>query len=515
MEQIFGGLSDIFTLVNFFCIGSGILLGIFVGAVPGMNGPMALALLIPVSYYLPPLAAISFLVGITKGACYGGSISGILLNTPGSPEAACTCLDGYPLAKKGKSEKALKMALFASIFGDTFSDIVLIMVAAPIASIALKMGPTEICSLVIFALTLIAILSGKSLIKGLMAGVFGIFIACVGTDPLMGIPRMTLGFYQLSSGIPLTAIAIGMLALAEIMLQIIEQQKKGYVETVITLGKNTPKEDRTVSLNEFKGVFKTLVRSSFIGTAIGALPGLGTTLAAFLGYGAAKKASKNPEEFGKGSLEGIAAAEAANNAVNGSNLIPLFTLGIPGNAAAAILIGAFMVHGITPGPLMFETHGRLVYGIYFGMLVANLLNLGLGYFGLKVFSRVLLAPKAIIYPAIIFICAIGAFVEESSFFSVGIMFVCAVLGVLMKKYDFSFVTFIIGFVLGPMFEYSLQQVLSASQGNLMIFFQRPVSAVVIVLTIVFLVHNGIRSIKQNRKLKHKMTLQDAAENNHG
>lgn len=358
MEQIFGGLSDIFTLGNFFCIGSGILLGIFVGAVPGMNGPMALALLIPVSYYLPPLAAISFLVGITKGACYGGSISGILLNTPGSPEAACICLDGYPLAQQGKSEKALKMALFASIFGDNFSDIFLILVAAPIASIALKMGPTGICSLVIFALTLIAILSGKSLIKGLMAGVFGIFIACIGTDPLMGIPRMTLGFYQLSSGIPLTAIAIG-------------------------------------------------------------------------------------------------------------------------------------------------------------MLVANLLNLGLGYFGLKVFSRVLLAPKAIIYPAIIFICAIGAFVEESSFFSVGIMFVCAVLGVLMKKYDFSFVTFIIGFVLGPMFEYSLQQVLSASQGNLMIFFQRPVSAVVVVLTIVFLVHNGIRNMKQRQKVKHPMALKDAAEGNHG
>lgn len=502
MEQILGGLSDIFTLANIFFIGSGVLLGIFVGAIPGMNGPMALAMLIPVSYYLPPLAGISFLVGILKGACYGGSISGILLNTPGSPEAACTCLDGYPLAKQGKGEKALKMSLFASIFGDVFSDIILIMVAAPIASIALKMGPTEICSFVIFALTLIATLSGKSLTKGMMAGVFGVFISCIGTDPLMGSPRMTLGLYQLSSGIPLTGIAIGMLALSEIMLQIIEHHQKGNKETVLSLSKDLPRKDRVVSLNELKGVFKTLIRSSLIGSAVGALPGLGTTLAAFLGYGAAKKGSKKPEEFGNGSLEGIAAAEAANNAVNGSNLIPLFTLGIPGNAAAAILIGAFMVHGISPGPLMFETHGRLVYGIYFGLMVANILNLGLGYFGLKVFTRVLQAPKSIIYPAIIFICTTGAFIEESSLFAVGIMFVCAVLGILMKKYDFSFVTFIIGFVLGPMFEFSLQQVLSSSQGNLMIFFQRPVSAVVIVLTIVFLIHNFISNRRELQKPKY-------------
>lgn len=497
MEQILGALLDVFTLSNIFYIALGVLLGIVVGAIPGMNGPMALAMLIPVSWYLPPLAGICFLLGILKGACYGGAISGILLNTPGSPEAACTCLDGFPLAKQGKGEKALKVSLISSVFGDAFSVIVLIMVAAPIASVALKMGATEICALVMFALTLIAVLSGKSMLKGLMAGIFGIFVSGIGVDPVEALPRMTLGFYQMEAGVPLTAIAIGMLALSEIIVQIEANWKKDKVE-IISLKKDVPKEYTTLSVREVKGLFKTLVRSSLIGTAVGALPGLGATLAAFLGYGAAKKASKKPEEFGKGSLEGIASAESANNAVQGSSLIPLFTLGIPGNAASAILIGAFMVHGVQPGPMLFEEHGRLINGIYFGMLIANPLLLALGYFGLKFFSRVLLAPKAFLYPAIIFICLTGAYLEENSLFAVGIMFVFAGLGYLMKKYDFSFVTFIIGFVLGPMFEFSLQQVLSLGEGSLMIFFQRPISAVIVVCTFVFVVYNIMGEYKKSK-----------------
>jgi putative tricarboxylic transport membrane protein len=358
VETILAGLGDTFTLTNILFIFLGVNMGVFVGAIPGLNGPMAIALAVPLTFYMSPLAAIAFLVGINKGGTYGGSIAAILLNTPGAPEAAATCYDGHPLAKKGKGEKALKMALYSSIFGDTFSDIVLILVAAPIALVALKMGPPEILSVIIFALTIIAGLEGGQLVKGLIGAGLGILLASVGLEPNNATERLTFGLYDLENGFSLMALGIGMLALSEVLVQL--EEKVGRSGQIFRLDPNTPKADRTISLKEMKGVSRTLVRSSVIGTCLGALPGLGAVIASFLGYGAAKRASKDPDSFGKGNLEGIAAAEAANNAVVGSNLIPLLTLGIPGNVAAAMLIGAFIIHGVTPGPLMFEEHGRLI-----------------------------------------------------------------------------------------------------------------------------------------------------------
>jgi putative tricarboxylic transport membrane protein len=415
---------------------------------------------------------------------------------PGDPEAAATCFDGYPLARQGKPAKALKMSLYASVFGDTFSDMVLILVAAPIALIALKMGPTEVASVIIFALTLIASLSGMSLIKGLIAAAFGIFINCVGTDPMTGTSRLTMGLYELENGIPLMAIGIGMLALSEVLIQI-EEKAMGKTES-LELRKDDPKENRTVSLREFRGVLKTLFRSSLIGTGIGALPGLGVTIAAFLGYGAAKRASKDPDSFGKGNLEGVAAAEAANNAVVGANLIPLFTLGIPGNVTAALIIGAFMIHGVTPGPLMFQEHGRLMYGIFLCLIIANFLNLGIGALGLRLFSRVVKFRKIFLYPVIVFVCMAGAYIADASLVAVGLMIFFAILGYFMKKLDFSFVTFIIGFVLGPMLELSLQQTLAISRNNPLIFIQRPISLGFLILTAVFI----WRTISRSRKKRN-------------
>ena len=496
MEQILLAFGDVFTVTSIFYIVLGVAMGVFVGAVPGVNGPMAVAIAVPLTYYMDSLIAIAFLVGILKGSRYGGSISAILLNVPGDPEAAATCFDGYPLAKQGKAGKALKMALYSSVFGDTFSDIVLILVAAPIALIALKMGPTEVTSVIIFALTLIATLSGISLSKGLIAAALGIFINCIGTDPMTGDERLTMGFYQLENGVPLMAIGIGMLALSEVLLHI-EERATGKTES-FELREDAPKENRTVSLNELKGVLKTLFRSSLIGTGIGALPGLGVTIAAFLGYGAAKRASKEPESFGKGNIEGIAAAEAANNAVVGANLIPLFTLGIPGNVTAALIIGAFMIHGVTPGPLMFQEHGRLMYGIYICLILANFMNLFIGGFGLKVFSKVVKFKKSILYPIIVFVCIAGAYMADSSLFAVGLMLFFAVLGYFMKKLDFSFVTFIIGFVLGPMFELSLQQTMAISRNNPLILVQRPISLAFLILTAIFVWSTVRRSRKKER-----------------
>ncbi|KIX11174.1 tripartite tricarboxylate transporter permease [Dethiosulfatarculus sandiegensis] len=484
MDMILAGFADALQWGNILYLAIGVATGVLVGAVPGLNGPMAIALAVPLTFYMSPLLAIAFLVGLNKGSTFGGSIAAILLNTPGSPEAVATTFDGYPLAKKGKALKALKMALYSSVTGDTFSDLVLIFVAAPIATVALKMGPPEVLCVIIFALSLIAALESESMLKGLVAAVFGVLFACMGIDPMNASPRLTFGVMDLQSGIPLIAVGIGMLALSEVWNQL--EKGAQSKENMIVIDQNLPKADQRISFREYLAAGKTILRSSLIGTAVGTLPGLGTTIAAFLGYGAAKRASKHPETFGKGELEGIAAAEAANNAVVGSNMIPLFTLGIPGNVVAALLIGAFIIHGVTPGPMMFEENGQLIYGIYAAMLVANVLNLFIGNLGLKVFAKALSAPKNIVYPLVIFVCLTGGYLAENSLLAVFIMLVFALLGYFMRKLKLSFVTFIIGFVLGPMLEMSLQQTVVMSWVNPFFITQRPIAMVFLALTVVFL-----------------------------
>ncbi|MGD9124001.1 MAG: tripartite tricarboxylate transporter permease [Desulfarculaceae bacterium] len=484
METILAGFADAFTWGNIAFLFLGVTSGVLVGAVPGLNGPMAIAIAIPLTFYMNPLVAIAFLVGLNKGSTFGGSISAILLNTPGTPEAVATTFDGYPLAQKGKGLKALKMALYASVTGDTFSDLVLIFVAAPLAGVALKMGPPEILAVIIFALALIAALESSSLLKGLITASLGVLVNCVGIDPVSASPRLTLGIMDLQAGIPLVAVGIGMLAVSEVWNQMEARGEES--ESTIKFDPTLPKEEKRISFSEYIRVGRTILRSSLIGTAVGTLPGLGVTIAAFLGYGAAKRASKKPEEFGKGSLEGIAAAEAANNAVVGSNMIPLFALGIPGNVVAALLIGAFIIHGVTPGPMMFEENGQLIYGIYAAMLLANLINLFVGNLGLRIFAKALSAPRDIVYPIIIFICITGAYITENSLFSVFVMLLFAALGYFMRKFQFSFVNFIIGFVLGPMLELSLQQTLTISRNNPMIMLERPIALGFLLLTALFL-----------------------------
>ena len=459
MEQILAGVSDAFSLVNILYVSFGVFTGIFVGAIPGLNGPMAIAIAVPLTYYMSPLASIVFLIGINKGGTYGGSITAILLNTPGSPEATSTAFDGYPLARQGKGLKALKMALYASVFGDSFSDVVLFTVAAPLALVALKMGPPEMTAVLIFSLTIIAGLAGKSLLRGLIAAALGGFLSTVGLDIETAEPRLAFGFVELYEGIPIIPLAIGLLALSEILIQIERYVLKGEAgsETIDIFGRDIPREDKTVTLKDFRRCFRTIMRSSLIGTGIGAIPGIGAIVAGFLGYAAAKRAAKNPDEFGKGKLEGVAAAEAANSAVTGANLIPLLALGIPGSLAAAILIGAFLIHGVDPGPLIFKEHPRLVYGIFMAMVIANVMNLLIGSIGLRFFALIVRFPKSVIHPIIVALCIAGAFASENSMFSVAIMMIFAVLGYFMRKLDFSFATFIIGFALGPLCELSYRQ----------------------------------------------------------
>lgn len=485
MTEILAGIGDAFTLMTMFYIAFGVFTGIFVGAIPGLNGPMAIAIAVPLTYYMTPLAGIAFLIGINKGGTFGGSIAAVLLNTPGSPEAASTAFDGYPLAKKGKGLKALKMALYSSVCGDTFSDLVLFTVAAPLAIIALKMGPPEMAAVFIFSLTIIAGLTGRSMVRGLIAATFGALLSTIGLDIETASPRLTFGLPELIEGIPLIPMTIGLLALSEILIQIegwvLGRERDGGVIDVF--GRSIAREDKRVSWPEFRSCLRTIFRSSLIGTGIGAIPGIGAVVAGFLGYGAAKRASKNPEEFGKGKLEGIAAAEAANSAVIGANLIPLLALGIPGSLSAAILIGAFLIHGVDPGPLIFQEHGRLVYGIFAAMLIANVLNFFIGSIGLRLFAMIVAFPKYVIHPVVIVLCIAGAYATGSSMFSVAIMLVFAVLGYFMRKLDFSFATFIIGFALGPQFEEAVRQSVILFKDNPLALTGHPIVVGFLALTV--------------------------------
>ncbi len=482
LDIILAGLGDAFELTNLFFVIAGVVVGQFVGAVPGIGPVMAIAIAIPFTFGLDTLPAIAFLVGVSKGGLVGGAIPAILINTPGTPDAAATALDGYPLAQQGKPVKATKMALFSSITGDTFSDIVLITVSAPLAVVALKMGPIEIFGLMVFAFSIIAGLIGDSLWKGIIAAALGLLCSSVGLDPEHTTPRLIFGWFELYDGLPLPSVAIGMLAMAEILRRL--SASEGKVRAAVVVPKSQDPADSRVSWAEYWGCRYTLARAAIIGTILGALPGIGSTAAAFMSYASAKQSSKDPDSFGKGNLHGIAASEAANSAVIGANLIPLLTLGIPGSVGAALIIGAFLIHGIQPGPLLFEQQGRLIYGLFGAMIMANFVNLWVGQLGLRLWTRVVMAPESIIFSAAILLCIVGVSMASGGLFGVAVMLIFAALGYLMNAFGYSVVIFIIAFFLGPRFEISLSQTLVLIDGDPANMLNNPIAIALLLLALV-------------------------------
>lgn len=481
IEQLVTGFGSAFTLVNLAFIAAGIALGIVIGAIPGLGSVTALAVLIPVTYYMSPLAAIAFLVGVNKGGTSGGAIPAILLNSPGTPEAAATALDGYPMAKRGEAERAMKFALYSSVTGDTISDVLLILLVVPFAAVALQFGPLEFTSVLLFAFALLAGLSGDSPIKGFIAIFLGVFLSTIGLDPVDSTSRMTFDQVNLYDGFPLAAVAIGALALASVVEQIFDLRRAGGDFTV-ALNTKTRTVNAGLSAGEFFGHWKTIGRSALIGSGVGMLPGLGVTLAAFLSYGAARRASKQPDSFGTGNPEGIIATEAANSAVVGANLVPTIALGIPGNIAAALLIGAFIIHGIVPGPFMMTMHGDLIYALFASMLIANGLHLVIGRAGISFWAMIARVPRSIILPPVVVLCIVGVYLPGQSLFDVGIMLVFAGIGLVMRRTGFSVVCLVIGFLLGGMFETSLRQSLLIYKNDFSEILYSPISMIFLVLT---------------------------------
>ncbi|NVO15419.1 MAG: tripartite tricarboxylate transporter permease [Rhodoplanes sp.] len=481
MSDALLGLGDALAPLTIGFVILGVLLGYVIGVLPGLNRPAALAIAIPISYYLTPLAAVAFLIGIAKASGAGGATTAILINTPGEPNAAVTCLDGYPLARAGKAKQALKVALYGSVIGDLVGTFALILLARPLATLALGFGPVEMSAVMVLALTFIAALAGNSLLRGLAAGAFGLLCATVGLDIESSTPRLTFDQVALFDGVPLLAVTVGMLALSEMIIQAEEvfSRPADAASAVVTDAAG----DR-FGWTEFRHVLPTFLQSSLVGTAIGLLPGLGPTVASFASYALAKRFAKPGEQFGKGELKGVAAAETADNAVVPASFIPLFALGLPGSVSAAILIAALTIHGVTPGPRLFEEQPRLIYGIFGAMLIAALVMLVVGRIGLLAFAQLTRVPATIIIPVVTMLCLVGAYLESHSVFAVGMMVGFGLLGYLMHRFDYSRVTFLIGFVIGPQLELSVRQALIITEGKVTSLAHHPAALTVLMVALV-------------------------------
>jgi putative tricarboxylic transport membrane protein len=455
----------------------------FVGAMPGLTTILAMAVLLPISFKLEPMLGIPFLIGVYKGGIYGGSIPAILVGIPGTGASIATTFEGPKLTRQGKARKALEMALYASVIGDALSDVLTILLIGLIAAIILLIGPPEVFAIIVFSLILIASVSGESGIKGGIAALIGIGLGFVGTESVDGDARMNFGIDALVGGIPLIPLVIGVFALPEVM-EAIESRAKSFLAENL----ETSKTGEPLRWHEFKASIRTILRSTAIGTGIGMVPGVGQVVAAFVGYSAAKRASKHPETFGKGELDGIAGPEAANNAVNGPTLVPLLTLGIPGDNITAILLGAFVAHGLRPGPQIFNEQGALIYAILIAAVLANVLFVGIGYVLLKPFAQAIRLKKAYLVPVILALAFVGT-LSTGSASDLGIMVVVGICAYILRKLRYDLAPLIIGFILAEPIELRLSQSILYARGDPVSFFflQRPIASFFLLAGIAWIV----------------------------
>lgn len=470
--------------------------GIVAGAIPGLTSSAAIAMLMPVTFYLDPLSALAFLYVIGKSGRYGGSIAAILFNTPGTTASAATMRDGYPMTRKGKAGKALKMATIASVFGDFTGDIVLIFGAAFIASYTSRFGPPEYFAIYTMAFVVIGSVIGKSIIKGILSTLLGIMVSLIGLDPITGDVRMTMGWYELENGLALVPLLIGLFVFSEILVQ--AESAGGSDVKAIDTRSDDPKANR-LSWAEIRSVFPIMLRSSGIGALIGMMPGLGSAVACFVAYGTERQRSKNPEKWGTGIIEGVAAPESSNNAVSGPSMIPLLTLGVPGSTIAAILIGVFMIHGIQVGPSIFVTDHDLVYGLFASGLVGIALYGLMGYFGGPLIGRAIaIFPPRVIYPFIFLTAFIASYSARQSMFDVGLALIFGVVGYLMRRADFSAPAFVIAFVLARGAEEAFRQSLLLSDSGIGIFLERPVAIAFLAIGLAVMLGRAFNIFRQGR-----------------
>ena len=471
----FNQATQIYTII---AVAAGCFIGLIVGMIPGLTISTGIIIVLPLTFVLPPEISIALLLGLYVSGMTGGSFSAILLNIPGTPSASATAMDGHPMAQKGEAGRALGIAIVSSFLGGLFSFLCLFFVAPLLAEVALKFKSPDLFSLVLFGLTIICSFAAQSLIKGFLSAGIGLAIITVGQDPMMGTQRFTFGEVNLIGGIHFLTALIGLFAVPQLVDNF--NQIKNSVRDENVVKKITgifPK------IADLKLIRVPVILGSPIGSFLGILPGAGGPIAAFLSYDYSKRLSENSEEFGKGSPQGIAAPESANNAVTGGALIPMMTLGIPGDPVTAILIGALLIHGLAPGPLLFVENGEFAYGVVFSFFWANIFNILIALIFIRLLVKVLSIPKTILMPTIAILCVIGSYALRNNFFDVYVMFSFGILGIIMRWLQMPIIQMLLAMVLGRQLEEHLRVSLIASKNDISIFFVSPFSVFFLLLAI--------------------------------
>jgi putative tricarboxylic transport membrane protein len=461
----------------------GCVLGTLIGVLPGLGPAAGTAILIPITFSMEPISAIIMLAAIYYGAMYGGTITSVLVNVPGEAASVITCFDGYQMAKQGRAGPALGIAAIGSFIGGSFATFALMVVALPLASFALRFGPPEVFALLVVGLSLVTGLAGRSLLAALVMTFFGLLLAMIGMDPVRGAPRFTFGIQDLYDGVGFIPVVMGLFGVGEILLSM-EHPVLEIIKTKLT--------DLWPSRKEWKVSVGAIGRGTIIGFFLGLIPGIGAIIPTFMAYVLEKKVSKHPEKFGTGVIEGVASPETANNAYANAAMVPLLTLGIPGSPTLAVLMGAFIIHGLTPGPFLFKERPDVVWGLiaslYLGNVILLILNLPL----VGLWAKLLEIRYQYLYPGILLFCILGAYSLNQSVFDVFLMVLFGVLGYVFRKLDWPLAPTILALILGPMMERSLRTSLEMSGGDLWIFFQRPISAVLLILGAIILLTSAIR-----------------------
>lgn len=471
------GFINAFSPLNLLAMIASTALGITIGCLPGLSAAMGVALLLPVTFGMDPATGLIVLGGIYCGAIFGGSISAILIHTPGTPASAATAIEGYKLTLKGQAAKALTVACFASFCGGLLSCISLYFFSPLLAELTMQFKSPEYFWLSIFGLTIIAGVSSRSILKGLMSGILGLLISTIGMDPMEGVERYMFGVSTLYNGVNVTCALIGLFSMSQVLIlaekKIVERAKAAKIKDKLTLTKG-----------EVKRIMPTITRSWIIGNILGILPGAGATIACFMGYNEARRFSKHKEEFGTGSIEGVAGSEAANNAVTGGSLIPTLTLGIPGESVTAVLMGGLIIHGLQPGPELFTTYADMTYTFFAGFVLVQFAMLAIGLWGCKIFANIARLSDAILIPSIVVLCVVGSYAINNNIVEVIIMCIFGVIGYLVRKFDLNAAAIVLGLILGPIGENGLRRSLMLSDGDPSILFATPLCWMLIALCVV-------------------------------
>ncbi|WP_370194473.1 tripartite tricarboxylate transporter permease [Aurantimonas coralicida] len=493
-EPLLHALPYVFQPANLFAMVAGVVLGIAIGALPGLSATMGIAVLIPLTFGLDPLVGLGMMAGIYNGAMYGGASPAVLLRIPGTPASIVTTFDGYPMAQKGEAGRALQIAVVSSAIGGMVSAVVLMTLAPPLARVTLAFGPAEYFWVGIFGLSAIAVFVGKNPIKGVLSACIGLLIGCIGIDTITGAQRFTFGNINLYDGFNIVVLLTGLYAIPPAIAMAEEAVKTG-----ISRDKLRVKSSHGM-FDDWRRLWKTWTRSSVIGVIVGLLPGAGGNIAAFLSYNEAKRASKTPDEFGEGSPEGVAAGECGNNADNSAALVPALTLGVPGSSVAAVILGGLLIHGLRPGPALFRDYPDVVYGFMIQMFVTSALLMFIGgIIGTRVFIHVLRLPRVLLVPLIAGLTAVGVYSINNSMFDLYMMLGFGLLGYAMERLDFPLAPAVLGLILGPMAEENMRLALLISQNDWLVFVTRPISVTIAVLTLLVLAFPIIRDMIARRR----------------